>query len=100
YTTDFVLINPSAAQAQLSSGILHYRAADGTALQIDTLRLGSIQIVPFGGFNTPHAYAALFHRDAGVLTSIIGVEGELPAKTFRMYAEAIGEYETGAAEST
>jgi hypothetical protein len=100
YTTNFILINPPAAERQISSGVLRFWATDGSALQLDTLRLGSVQIVPFGGFNTPHAYVALLHRDAGVLTSIIGVEGQLPARTFRMYAESLGDFESGTAGTT
>jgi len=98
YTTNLILINPPAAQQ--SAGLVHFWAADGSALQIDTLRLGSVQIVPFGGFNTPHAYVALFHRDAGVLTSIIGVEGQRPTRTFRMYTESLGDFDSGTAGTT
>ena len=98
YTTQFILINPPGVQS--SSGILHYLATDGSPLQIDTLKLGSVQIVPFSGFNTPHAHIVLNHRDSGVLTSILGVEGEIPGKTFRIYAESIGDFDSGIAGST
>jgi hypothetical protein len=98
YTTQFILISPPGAQG--SSGVLRFMAADGAPLQIDTLTLGSIQVVPFEGSATPHAHVVLYHRDSGVLTSIIGVEGETPDKIFRMYAEAIGDFESGVAGST
>src|SRR5262249_39149808 len=39
-------------------------------------------------------------RDGGVLTSIVGIEGELPARTLRTYAEAIGDFDSGIAGST
>src|SRR4030095_11002609 len=76
YTTQFILINPPGVQN--TSGIVHYWAADGTPLQIDSLKLGSIQIVPFAGFATPHAHVILLHRDSGVMTTMVGVEGQLP----------------------
>jgi hypothetical protein len=94
YTTQFVLINPPGSQS--ASGILHYFAADGSALAIDVLKLGSIRIVPFAGFNTPHAFVVLNHRDAGVLTSIVGVEGQIPSNSLRMYGEAQGDFASGA----
>jgi hypothetical protein len=97
YTTQFILINPSDAA---SSGVLRYLAADGTPLQIDTLKLGSAQIVPFGGYATPHAHIILNHRDGGVLTSILGIEGELPAQTLRTYAESMGDFDSGIVGST
>src|SRR5262249_34679430 len=97
YTTQFILINPSDAA---SSGVLRYLAADGSPLQIDTLKLGSVQIVPFGGYATPHAHIILNHRDGGVLTSIAGIEGELPTQTLRTYAESIGDFDSGVAGST
>jgi hypothetical protein len=95
YTTQFVLINPPDSQS--ASGIVHYFAADGSALAIDVLKLGSIKIVPFDGFNTPHAHVILNHRDAGVLTSIVGVEAQLPSNALRMYGEAQGDFDSGAA---
>jgi Beta-propeller repeat len=98
YTTQIVLINPPGVQG--GAGVVRYWAADGTPLQIDTLKLGSAQIVPFLGYNTPHAHLVLSHRDSGVLTSIVGVEGEVPGSAFRMYAESIGDFATGAAGST
>ncbi len=97
YTTQLVLIN--APGAHTSSGVVHYLAADGSALQIDTLKLGSIQVVPFAGFNTPHAHIILSHRDGGVLTSMVGIEAELPGKTFRMYTESIGDFDSATAAS-
>src|SRR5262249_46649080 len=98
YTTQFILINPSDAASL--GGVLRYLAADGTPLPIDTLKLGSAQIVPFAGYATPHAHIILNHRDGGVLTSIVGIEGELPAQTLRTYAEAIGDFDSGIAGST
>jgi hypothetical protein len=97
YTTRFILINPPGVQN--IAGILHYFASDATPLGIDTLKLGFVQVVPFGGFNTPHAHVLLIHRDSGVLTSIIGVEGQVPIRTFRMYAESLGAFESGKAGS-
>jgi len=94
YTTQFMLINSSGAQP--STGVLRFYGADGTPLQVDAVKLGSIQIVPFGGFNTPHAHVLMSHRDAGVLTSIVGVEGELPASEYRMYAQDAGDFQSGA----
>src|SRR5262249_35637052 len=75
-------------------------APDASALQIDTLKLGSVQILPFGGFATPHAHVLLSHRDAGVLTSIVGVEGEIPGSSFRMFADSTGDFDSGTAGST
>ena len=98
YKTQFILINPPGVQN--TSGILHYWAADGTPLQVDQLKLGSVQVVPFAGSATPHAHVVLSHRDQGVLTSIVGVEGALPGGTFRMYAESIGDFDSGVAGST
>jgi Beta-propeller repeat len=98
YTTQFILINPSGAQS--GSGVLRYVAADASPLQISTLRLGSVQIVPFGGFATPHAQVVLNRRDSGVLTSITDLEGELPGRTFRTYAESVGDFDSGVAGST
>ena len=69
-------------------------------LQIDTLRLGSVQIVPFIGFNTPHAHVILNNRDGGVLTSQTSVEGELPGTHFRMYAESVGDFQSGATRTS
>jgi len=98
YTTQFLLVKPAGGQA--SSGVLRFYATDGTPLQLDTVKLGSIQIVPFGGSNTPHAYNLLYHRDAGVLTSIVGIEGDLPAKEFRVYVEDRGDFPSGEAGAT
>jgi Beta-propeller repeat len=98
YTTQFILINPPGVQS--GSGVLRYVAADASPLQISTLRLGSVQIVPFAGFATPHAHVILNRRDSGVLTSIIGLEGELPGRTFRTYAESVGDFDSGVAGST
>jgi hypothetical protein len=98
YTTQFILINPTGVTN--TSGVLHYIAADATPLQINDLKLGSIRIVPFGGFNTPHAHAILSHRDGGVLTSQTFVEGQLPQTVFRVYAESIGDFDAGIAGST
>src|SRR5262249_31732834 len=98
YTTQFILINPPGVAS--GSGVLRYLAADGSPLQIDTLKLGSAQIVPFGGYATPHAHLILNHRDNGVLTSIVGIEGELPAPTFRTYAESTGDFDSAIAGST
>src|SRR5207237_399875 len=98
YTTQFILINPTGVTN--TSGVLHYHAADATPLQVNTLKLGSVRIVPFGGFNTPHAYAVLSHRDGGVLTSQTFVEGQLPQAAFRVYAESIGDFDSGTAGST
>ena len=93
YTAQFILVNPPGVQN--ITGVLHYLSTDGSPLQIDTLRLGSLQIVPFIGFNTPHAHVILNHRDGGVLTSQTSVEGELPGTHFRMYAESIGDFPSG-----
>src|SRR5207244_9724380 len=65
-----------------------------------TVKLGSVQIVPFIGFNTPHAHIVLNHREGGILTFITGIEGEIPGRTFRMYAESIGDFDSGIAGST
>src|SRR5207249_2342948 len=98
YTTQFVLVNPPGAQN--IAGVLHYLSTDGSPLQVDTLRLGSVQIVPFLGFHTPHAHVILNHRDGGVLTTQTSVEGELPGANFRMYAESTGDFQSGIAGST
>jgi hypothetical protein len=98
YTAQFILINPPGTPS--GTGVLRYWAMDGSPLPIDTLRLGWVQVVPFAGSNTPHAHAILYNRSGGVLTSIVGVEGEIPDRAFRMYAESIGEFEAGIAEST
>lgn len=98
YTTQFVLINPPGTQT--GSGILRYWAVDATPLQVDALKLGSIQVVPFQGFATPHTHVVMHHTDGGVLTSIIGVEGQVPAKTLRMFADAQGDFDPGTARST
>src|SRR6185295_10842234 len=45
YTSQFILINPPGAQSD--SGVLRYWGTDATPLQVDTLKLGSVQIVPF-----------------------------------------------------
>src|SRR5207237_9610646 len=66
YTTQFILVNPAGAPAVL--GVLHYLAIDGTPLQVDTLKLGSVQIVPFLGLNTPHTHLVLHHAEGGVVT--------------------------------
>jgi len=98
YTSRFILINPSGAQQ--TSGVVHFLAPDATPLQLDILRLGWVQVVPFGGYNTPHAYIQLNERLSGVLTFMTTVEGELPAPSFRMYAESIGDFDSGIAGST
>ena len=98
YTTQFILINPTGVTN--TAGVLHYHAADATPLQINALKLGTVRIVPFGGFNTPHAHAILSHRDSGVLTSQTFVEGQLPQTAFRVYVESIGDFDSGTAGST
>jgi hypothetical protein len=98
YTTQLILVDPPGTTG--STGVVRYKAADGTPLQIDVMRLGSIQVLPFGGFNTPSVHVLMQHRDSGVLTTIVGQEAELPAGSFRMYAESRGEFETGVAGST
>src|SRR5262249_20341025 len=62
--------------------------------------LGSVQVVPFSPLATPHAHLILNRRDSGVLTSITGVEGELPGSTFRTYAQSNGDFDSGIAGST
>jgi hypothetical protein len=98
YTSEFILIAPPGVDSD--SGVLRYWAADASPLPIDALRLGSAQVIPFAGYATPHVHNILNHRDGGVLTTIMGVEGELPGQTFRTYAESIGDFDSGAAGST
>jgi hypothetical protein len=98
YTTQFVLINPPGVQT--GSGVLNYVAADGSPLQISTLRLGSVQIIASEGSLTPFAHVILNRRDNGVLTSLFSLEAELPGTTFRTYAESVGDFDSGVAGST
>jgi hypothetical protein len=63
------------------------------------LQLGSIQIVPFEGSNTPHAHVLLNHRDGGVLTTMTSVEAQQPGSEFRMFAESLGDFQYGIAGS-
>ena len=98
YTTQFVLINgPGVANV---SGILHYLGTDGSPLQVTALKLGSIQVVPFAGFNTPHAHAILSRKEGGVLIFQTSVEAERPLQTFRVYTESVGDFDAGIAGST
>ena len=98
YTTQFILINPPGVSK--TTGVLHYLATDGSALAVDTLKLGSIQIVPFQSFNTPHAHAILSRTAGGVLIFQTSVEGQLPLRSFRVYAESVGDFDAGIAGST
>jgi hypothetical protein len=98
YATRLILISRPGEQG--GTGVVHYLAADGTPLQIDTVRLGSVRIEPFLGYATPHAQILLSHSDGGVLTSIVGVEGQIPNQSFRFYAESTGDYDAGIAGST
>jgi len=98
YTTEFILIAPRGTAA--TSATLHYLAPDGSPLQVASLQLGSVQIVPFGGFNTPHAHAILSRKEGGVLIFQTSLEGELPLQTFRIYAESMGDFDAGTLGST
>jgi len=98
YTTQFLLLNAPGASA--INGTLHYLASDGSPLQMTALKLGSVQVVPFAGFNTPHAHAVLSHEEGGVLIFQTSVEAETPLQTFRVYAEAVGDFDAGIAGST
>ena len=98
YTTEFILITTRGAAAM--SATLHYLAPDGSPLQVASLQLGSIQIVPFGGFNTPHAHAILSRKEGGVLIFQTSLEGERPLQTFRIYAESTGDFDAGIVGST
>lgn len=98
YTTQFILVNPPGVQNV--SGVLRFLAPDASGLQTDVLRLGSVRIAPFPGFETPHAHAVLTYKDGGIAAFQTAVEGQLPAKTYRFYAETIGDFESGASGST
>jgi hypothetical protein len=98
YTTQFILVAPP--DVQTVSGVLRFLTGDSSPLQIDVLRLGSVRIVPFPGFNSPHAHAILTRREQGVVVFQTFVEGQLPASTYRFYAEALGDFESGVSGST
>ena len=80
YTTQFVLIN--APGVSNVSGILHYLATDGSPLQVTALKLGSIQVVPFAGFNTPHAHAILRRIETTRACALPGVLAVLTAADY------------------
>lgn len=98
YTSQFILFNPPGVQS--GSGVVFYRGTDGTPLGVEQLKLGSVRVIPFAGYNTPHAHIVLHQRQAGILSSIIGIEGQLPGRAFRMYAESLGDFQSGANGST
>jgi len=98
YTTQIVLT--SAAPEQNISGTLRFLSQDATPLQLADLRAGSIHIVPFAGFATPHVHAIVSHQAEGITAFQTAVEGELPATSFRLYAEALGDFDAAAAGST
>jgi hypothetical protein len=98
YTTQFILVTPPGVQTL--SGVLRFLTGDSSPLQIDVLRLGSVRVVPFPGFNTPHAHAILTRREQGVVVFQTFAEGQLAAPTHRFYVESIGNFEAGITGST
>jgi len=98
YSTRVIVTSgPSPA---LVSGDLNFFNTDGTALNLDELRVGSVQIVPFTGFGTPHAHVLLTSKPSTVTLFQTAIEGQLPASSLRLYAEASGNFDAAEAAST
>ena len=98
YTSQIILT--SASPEQNISGTLRFFSQDATPLQLADLRTGSVHVVPFAGFSTPHVHAIVSHQVEGKTVFQTAVEGELPGTSFRLYAEALGDFDAAAAGST
>jgi hypothetical protein len=66
-----------------------------------TLQTGWIKVAPFEGFAIPHAYATTSYSDANLAATVThtAFEGQTPSRSFRLYAEASGEFDAGEALS-
>jgi hypothetical protein len=95
YNTQIILTG--ASPEQTVSGTLRFFSQDATPLQLGDLRTGSIQIVPFAGFATPHAHAIVSYQAEGITVFQTAIEGQLPGTSFRLYAEALGDFDSAAA---
>jgi hypothetical protein len=98
YTTQIILT--SASQGQNISGVLRFLGGDASPLELPELRVGSIQIVPFEGSNTPHSQAVLSRQESGITIFQTLVEAKPPATNLRFYIEQLGDFDAGAAGST
>lgn len=96
YRSQFFVMNGTGPQP--FSGILHFTNPDGSPLQIGELRQGSIHITPSAGTTTPQAHAILSYKEGVITVLQTDVEGQRPAATFRLYAEALDAF--GVAGST
>jgi len=98
YTTQIILT--TASPGQNISGVLRFVSQDASPLQVPELRVGSVQIVPFQGFNTPDAHAVVSRQEDGITIFQTLVEAKPPAANLRFYAEQLGDFDAGAAGST
>jgi len=98
YTTQIILT--TVTPGQNISGVLRFVAQDASPLQVPELRVGSIQVVPFQGFNTPEAHAVVSKQNSGITIFQTLVEANPPAASLRFYVEQLGDFDAGAAGST
>jgi len=98
YTSQIILTTTTPGRN--ISGMLHFFAQDASPLQIPDLRLGTVQVIPFAGFNTPEAHAVVSHQENGVTIFQTLIEAKRPATNLRFYTEQLGDFQTGAAGST
>ena len=101
YTTQLILTGASPGQEL--AGVLRFFSQDASGLALPELRMGSVRIVPFDGFNAPHVHGLISFQNAGITTFQTAIEGQRPGSGFRMYAESQGDFDatgTGATRTS
>ncbi len=94
-----VILSSGAPRPQAASGVLQFFGTNGASLNMDELRTGSVQIVPFGGTTTPHAHSVVSYAPKGVTLFQTSIEAQCPASSLRLYAESAGDFGAGEALS-
>ena len=95
FTTQVVLTGGSSEL--ISAGVLRFFGTDGSPLNMDELRTGSIQIIPVQGTLPPHAHAVLSHTSNAITLFQTAIAAQQPSSALRLYAEGSGNFD--AAES-
>jgi hypothetical protein len=98
FSSQFIVTNESAAGTVY--GILRFNAQDGTPLQIDELRIGSVYVLPNEGTDTPHAHGILTLSSSGSTVFETSIEAQQPVRLARLYGEMLGDFEAGEAGSS
>lgn len=116
WKTQVILVNPTENEitgelrfvnpAGSVTSVVSYDIAPRSFHRIDTdaaaanVNVGSIYVVPSEGLFTPQAHALVSLRDSEAALFEAPIEGQLPGSGFRLYAEALGNFDLGKAGST